>query len=91
MSITPVVTQVGAWKDFNHKMKWTEGNVWTLSLKIDEPIFEFKYVVVTMATGEQLWEPGPNRLCVLSECERPIHLGINMCLSYRERMECLCG
>ena len=65
--------ELGGWKEFKNKMKWTEGHIWTISLDLVDPQFEYKYVI---KTGKELkWEPGPNRVCVMSELKDPVIFG----------------
>lgn len=64
--------ELGAWKTFNHLMKWSEGHVWTIDLKLEEKRFEYKYVV--KSATDTIWEPGENRVCVLDILPPPIIL-----------------
>ncbi|KAH3746148.1 Serine/threonine/tyrosine-interacting protein [Pelomyxa schiedti] len=45
----------------DNKMKWGEGNVWSISLPVLNQKFEYKYVMVDV-DGHLIWESSPNRL-----------------------------
>eukprot|EP00826_Nyctotherus_ovalis_P038009 TRINITY_DN3522_c0_g1_i8.p1 TRINITY_DN3522_c0_g1~~TRINITY_DN3522_c0_g1_i8.p1 ORF type:complete len:389 (-),score=72.69 TRINITY_DN3522_c0_g1_i8:123-1289(-) len=64
--------ELGSWKTFNHLMKWSEGHVWTIDLKLEEKRFEYKHVV--RSATDTIWEPGENRVCVLDILPLPIVL-----------------
>ena len=47
VAVVGSLNQLGRWKDFNMgKMKWTEGHIWTITIKVtkDTPVFMYKYV-----------------------------------------------
>lgn len=49
--------ELGSWKTFQAKMKWTEGHIWELSdLQVNLPYFQYKYVVLNGQNQAERWE-----------------------------------
>lgn len=50
------IPQLGKWKSYSAKMKWTEGHIWVLKdILISEPVFQYKYLVANNGQPER-WE-----------------------------------
>jgi len=64
--------ELGNWKEFKQKMKWTEDHIWTTTITISDNYFEYKYAV--KGSNNVLWEQGPNRICVLDILPDPIKI-----------------
>ena len=67
MSIVGSLPQLGRWKDFRVcAMKWTEGHIWEINLKMPSKdcVFFYKYVKVKDGNAEE-WEQGYNRIADL--------------------------
>lgn len=66
---TGSIPALGNWKQFNCKLKWNEGHIWTTALETDADLFEYKYVVLHGQDLPKKWEDGLNRLCHIQEVE----------------------
>ena len=60
------IEELGSWKNFVGKMKWTEGHIWVLEdLMIkSKSFFSYKYVLMKNEQPE-IWEKGQNRIADL--------------------------
>jgi len=59
--------QLGNWKEFKAKMRWTEGHIWVidgLEFENHQAVFQYKYVVLNHGSPER-WEEGFNRIADL--------------------------
>ena len=62
MVVVGSIMQLGKWKSYHAKMRWTEGHIWVLdNVQISEPVFQYKYLVVNNGQKER-WESGVNRI-----------------------------
>ena len=65
------VAMVGTWNDWDVKsafpMRWTEGNLWTVTTPVHaDDTYEYKYVVIDDAKpGKVVWQSGNNRVLAL--------------------------
>lgn len=64
------VAMVGTWNDWDVEsafpMRWTEGNLWTVTTPVHaDDTYEYKYVVVNDDTGSVQWQKGNNRTLAL--------------------------
>ena len=64
------VAMVGTWNDWDVKnafpMRWTEGNLWTVTTPVHaDDTYEYKYVVVDDNAGKVVWQSGNNRVLAL--------------------------
>jgi len=57
------IPELGSWKDYKVKLKWTEGHIWTCALSLPQQPFEYKYVVYNQGANTAIWENGRNRQC----------------------------
>jgi hypothetical protein len=69
LCVTGSIPALGNWKQFNCKLKWNEGHIWTTALETDADLFEYKYVVLHGQDLPKKWEDGLNRLCHVQEVE----------------------
>ena len=64
------VAMVGTWNDWDVEhafpMRWTEGNLWTVTTPVHaDDTYEYKYVIVDEGTGLTQWQAGNNRTLAL--------------------------
>jgi protein-tyrosine phosphatase len=59
------LSELGNWKEYRAKLKWTEGHIWTCALSLPQQPFEYKYVVYNQRANSMVWESGRNRQCDL--------------------------
>ena len=56
------IGEMGHWKHLLLELKWSEGNIWRARVKISQPVFLYKYVVVDENDQIIRWELGYNRI-----------------------------
>ena len=56
---------MGAWKNYQTHMKWTDDHFWEINIKLTNPIFQYKYVVLESKSSVLRWEQGLNRIADL--------------------------
>ena len=64
------VAMVGTWNDWDIEsafpMRWTEGNLWTVTTPVHaDDTYEYKYVVIDDVAGTTQWQTGNNRTLAL--------------------------
>ena len=64
------VAMVGTWNDWDVEsafpMRWTEGNLWTVTTPVHaDDTYEYKYVVIDDVAGTTQWQAGNNRTLAL--------------------------
>ena len=64
------VAMVGTWNDWDIEsafpMRWTEGNLWTVTTPVHaDDTYEYKYVVIDDVAGTTQWQAGNNRTLAL--------------------------
>ena len=67
LAVTGNIPELGAWKTFTCKLKWTEGHIWTTAVPIKtcRTRFEYKYVLLHKLDEPKKWETGINRIADL--------------------------
>ena len=65
------IPELGCWKEFRLKLKWTEGHVWKTPEPITtrRPFFQYKYVVLHKKDEPKEWETGMNRIVDLKRLQ----------------------
>lgn len=62
------IEELGSWKNFDAKMKWTEGHIWVLENLFVKSKQFFMYKYVLMKNDKPLmWERGENRIADLRQ------------------------
>ena len=64
------VAMVGTWNDWDvssaFPMRWTEGNLWTVTTPVHaDDTYEYKYVIIDDDAGSVQWQAGNNRTLAL--------------------------
>jgi|TARA_B110000285_G_scaffold103158_1_gene117378 hypothetical protein len=61
------IQELGAWKDYKHHLKWTEGHNWVSEKPIEtkNSCFFYKYVLLQDLTEFKGWERGMDRIADL--------------------------